>query len=548
MFCKQCGKSIPDNSKFCQHCGADQVTVVSPSLTVSNQNCEQKSHTISSKKIIIGSVTSFIISVAGIVAVFFPSLLNLEKKSIKELSITINTQSDANVLYKFLTDNKNKIVNLNIKYSPRKIQASNYENKSFFKNEYFSKTPIISSSYFCNRDSIELDDSDRHFSLCDFYTKELFNKIENNFDTECYESPNVYNCPQGLLNKSKDGRNLTNHGLVIDGIWYCSPMDLSCQQERVTKFETHNQKTEDDFVMLGKDLFYLPDYPYPATIFSEPAGEFGAEYLHTNKPSIVMDESVLFGNRLTFLANHYKASYINGVVNIDHGSIGFITDGTDNQVEPYYLHGNWRDFIENAKNVKVSRLFQSDNLISPFKNQKEYVQNLENDETMNLVTSLFRVNDNKLVFSDNSNEIIDGKFYVASENVLIYPDIHNVMYNSTFDKSFSIEIPYSSQSNKLYTWKSDSLRSRYPNVEREDQDVNIGTVFNYKDNHEMISLKGTFYVYAENEVESETNNFMPYHFCGYQPFSDYFTPLPCIVQKTIKLEPLSAVDLEKRKY
>ena len=226
--------------------------------------------------------------------------------------------------------------------------------------------------------------------------------------------------------------------------------------------------------------------------------------------------------------------------------MGYITDGTDNQVEPYYLHGNWRDFIENAKNVKVSRLFQSYNLISPFKNQKEYVQNLENNETMNLVTSLFRVNDNKLVFSDNSNEIIDGKFYVASENVLIYPDIHNVMYNSTFDKSFSIEIPYSSQSNKLYTWKSDSLRSRYPNVEREDH--NIGTVFTYKDNHEMISLKGTFYVYAENEVESETNNFMPYHFCGYQLFSDYYMPIPCKVQKTIKLEPLSAVDLEKRKY
>lgn len=109
--------------------------------------------------------------------------------------------------------------------------------------------------------------------------------------------------------------------------------------------------------------------------------------------------------------------------------MGYITDGTDNQVEPYYLHGNWGDFIENAKNVKVSRLFQSYNLISPFKNQKEYVQNLENNETMNLVTSLFRVNDNKLVFSDNSNEIIDGKFYVASEDVLIYPDIHNVMYN-----------------------------------------------------------------------------------------------------------------------
>ena len=76
-----------------------------------------------------------------------------------------------------------------------------------------------------------------------------------------------------------------------------------------------------------------------------------------------MNESVLFGSRLTFLANHYKASYSNGVVNIDHGSIGFITDGTDNQIEPYYLHGEWDDFEQDAKNVKVLRLFQNDNLV-----------------------------------------------------------------------------------------------------------------------------------------------------------------------------------------
>lgn len=24
MFCKQCGKEIPDNSNFCTHCGASQ--------------------------------------------------------------------------------------------------------------------------------------------------------------------------------------------------------------------------------------------------------------------------------------------------------------------------------------------------------------------------------------------------------------------------------------------------------------------------------------------------------------------------------------------
>ena len=568
MFCKQCGKSIPDNSKFCQHCGADQ-EIGSPD---SNQNGEQNIHSVFSKKFIniysvfskkfinihsvfskkfiFGTVVSFLVTTAGIVTVFFPSLLNLEKNSIKELSITIDTQSDANILYKFLTDNKNKIVSLDIKYSPKKIQASNYEDKSFFKREYFSQIPVIASTFFCNNDSAELDDSDRYFKICDIYTNVLLNKIEYDFNLfGCYEQPNVYNCTGGLMNKSKDGVNLINHGLIIDGVWYCSPMDLSCQQERVAKFETQNNEEEFQNIVNShrKDLFYLPDYPYPATIFEEPAADTGARYLHSNS-SMTMNESVLFGSRLTFLANHYKASYSNGVVNIDHGSIGFITDGTDNQIEPYYLHGERDDFEQDAKNVKVLRLFQNDNLVSAFKNQKEYAQEVsEYLEFKGLVTSLFKVNGNKLEFSDNREEKIIDKFYVASGDVIMIEDIHNVMYNSTFDKSFSIEIPYSSQNNKLYTWKSDSLRSRYPNVESED-DMDMREVFSYKDNHEMISIKGTFYVYAENEVENETDNFMPYHFCGYQLFSEYLMPIPCKVQKTIKLEPLSAVDLEKRKY
>ena len=215
MFCKQCGKSIPDNSKFCQHCGADQ-EIGSPD---SNQNGEQNIHSVFSKKFIniysvfskkfinihsvfskkfiFGTVVSFLVTTAGIVTVFFPSLLNLEKNSIKELSITIDTQSDANILYKFLTDNKNKIVSLDIKYSPKKIQASNYEDKSFFKREYFSQIPVIASTFFCNNDSAELDDSDRYFKICDIYTNVSLNKIKTDDYFRlygCYEQPNVYNC------------------------------------------------------------------------------------------------------------------------------------------------------------------------------------------------------------------------------------------------------------------------------------------------------------------------------------------------------------------
>ena len=99
MFCKQCGKSIPDNSKFCQHCGADQVTVVSPSLTVSNQNGEQNIHSVFSKKFIFGTVVSFLVTTAGIVTVFFPSLLNLEKSDYK-IDMAIDTFWHESIVHK----------------------------------------------------------------------------------------------------------------------------------------------------------------------------------------------------------------------------------------------------------------------------------------------------------------------------------------------------------------------------------------------------------------------------------------------------------------
>ena len=106
MFCKQCGKSIPDNSKFCQHCGADQ-EIGSPD---SNQNGEQNIHSVFSKKFInihsvfskkfiFGTVVSFLVTTAGIVTVFFPSLLNLEKSDYK-IDMTIDTFWHVSIVHK----------------------------------------------------------------------------------------------------------------------------------------------------------------------------------------------------------------------------------------------------------------------------------------------------------------------------------------------------------------------------------------------------------------------------------------------------------------
>ena len=115
MFCKNCGKELPDDSRFCQACGTSQ-EVNSNSSIADTRGIGR----FFVKKIFIGSIVSFVVGVIGVFAIFFPSLFNLEKKKIQEFSITIKSQKDANELYNFLKTNNNKIVSLDIKYSPKK--------------------------------------------------------------------------------------------------------------------------------------------------------------------------------------------------------------------------------------------------------------------------------------------------------------------------------------------------------------------------------------------------------------------------------------------
>lgn len=56
------------------------------------------------KKVIIGSVVSFIATAVGIVAVFFPDLLNLQKEKIKNLKIDLVTQNDIDKFKSFLNE------------------------------------------------------------------------------------------------------------------------------------------------------------------------------------------------------------------------------------------------------------------------------------------------------------------------------------------------------------------------------------------------------------------------------------------------------------
>lgn len=94
-----------------------------------------KENKIFQPKVIIGSITSFVVAAVGIVAVFFPSLLNLEKKSIAEKAIFLRSQDSLKELEEFLLKNVNRPVRLAIGYChlPSRVQVSN---KSGNKRSY----------------------------------------------------------------------------------------------------------------------------------------------------------------------------------------------------------------------------------------------------------------------------------------------------------------------------------------------------------------------------------------------------------------------------
>lgn len=127
MFCSKCGQEIKDNSKFCPNCGA----------TLTQEKSVKK--TIFVKKIFIGSITSFIVATIGIIAIFFPSLFNLEKKSVVEYTVNIKTVDDAKAYYNFLKENSGKVVRLKLNY----VEAAEIKFPVWNKNGYLNREEIV---------------------------------------------------------------------------------------------------------------------------------------------------------------------------------------------------------------------------------------------------------------------------------------------------------------------------------------------------------------------------------------------------------------------
>lgn len=51
MFCRNCGKKIPENVKFCNYCGADQNNNSTPDMQPNSQTYEQQQAAASSQSV-----------------------------------------------------------------------------------------------------------------------------------------------------------------------------------------------------------------------------------------------------------------------------------------------------------------------------------------------------------------------------------------------------------------------------------------------------------------------------------------------------------------
>lgn len=75
-------------------------------------------------KIIIGSIFGFLTTIIGIIAIFFPSLFNLETKKIDTLTLNIDNCKNAENLFNFLKSHEDSIVSLNITYTEPEVFSS----------------------------------------------------------------------------------------------------------------------------------------------------------------------------------------------------------------------------------------------------------------------------------------------------------------------------------------------------------------------------------------------------------------------------------------
>lgn len=196
------------------------------------------------KKIIIGSIMSFIATAIGIIAVFFPDLLNMQKEKIEKMQTDIITNEQLISLDDFLLKRikDGKIFELDILISEELKRKYINEGSYFIPTRSMTTEELDSDNFdvYSIMESVEIDESIlyiHHGDLIDEYTgKEWHDDLRIQEDAIFYSREmghgNVYHFPKKLV-ASPDGfpreplSNKIETGCCfgIKGIFYYSEED-----------------------------------------------------------------------------------------------------------------------------------------------------------------------------------------------------------------------------------------------------------------------------------------------------------------------------------
>lgn len=525
MYCRNCGKQLPDNSRFCQECGASQ-----------SENQIPEKRGIFAKKIFIGSIVSFVVGTIGVTAIFFPSVFNLEKSNITEFTKEIKTPSDAKDLYNFLIKNDKKIIKLELAYTPER-----YLNADYTKNPG-EKTP-----------NLKYD-----FVGCPSGKKDEHNRCSIKYILDPYESGPKLNNKMFFMdpddrqrfmdadtgNLLYDASNLDLFGYEIGSVipyelfGFCNIVDIPCQL---------NIKEHAKFPLAGL-LFEQqlePGFYYKKWDRSVDPTPFLI-------PRIVNNEVVLYGDNYNFSSAHAKVKYKDNIEYVDHGSLSFILNESDDTVPVYLIS---IDAIEEGPSSECKPVVKP----NPLKNKYEtfdyfdlerveiiYNPHRKNREIGNceyILSSAITVNKNEEIeYTNNSSKNIETNLFKKLFGFSFYKkDNQSPLVTNIFDNSFQVQIKNSTQDNTLYKWNSTLLSDNFPRY-NEQQPI-------YGSPKVQMRIFGYFLV----NVNKNTNvdNFPP-QYCEFQKFfSDYWikgnVKYNCQAD-TIILDPLSLKDIEQSKY
>jgi hypothetical protein len=519
MFCRNCGKALPDNSRFCPHCGSSQL--VNPSSNSSdNENSGIGSFFV--KKVFIGSIVSFVVGTIGIIAIFFPNVFNMEKANINEFNKEIKTPSDAKTLYDFLIQNNKKIVKLELVYTPERYLKADYTTSPG------EMVPDLMYDFVgCPSNLGEGEHNSCSVNYRDYFFEEKGPKLDNKmFFMDPSNRQKFIDADTGklLVDASKYDLFGFEIGSVVpfELLGLCNVNDIPCQL---------NIKEYAKYPLAGL-LFKHQLYPGLDYKNRKDLSDHGDEF---PRPKTLTNEVVLYGGNYNFSAAHKKIHYKDNIEYVDQGTLSFILNESTDAVPVYLIEES--AFTDDADTNANCNIIKLDSFA------RKYVEPVYMNDCSYAISSAIAVDDNgEVEYTDDPSKSMEKTIFKTIEDGLIVKkNGKSPLVSNIYNNSYQIQIKDSSQDNSLYKWNSTKLSDNFPKF---NEQLPI-----YGNPKVQMQIFGYFLVNVNKN--SNVDEFPP-QFCNYQQ-TIAMRWIRAGVEDSCRadviiLDPLSLKDIEQSKY